>query len=83
MGVAEGRLAADAEALALEGIAAMERFYRDIGMPVTLRELLGRPATDDEIVEMARRCSRDGAITVGALRVLTRDDIEAIYRAAN
>ena len=74
---------AASEAIALEGIAAMERFYRDIGMPVTLRELLGRPATDDEIVEMARRCSHDGAITVGALRVLTRTDIEAIYRAAN
>ena len=74
---------AAAEAIALEGIAAMERFYRDIGMPVTLRELLGRPATDDEIVEMARRCSHDGTITVGALRVLTRTDIEAIYRAAN
>ena len=74
---------AAAEVIALEGIAAMERFYRDIGMPVTLRELLGRPATDDEIVEMARRCSHDGTITVGALRVLTRADIEAIYRAAN
>ena len=73
---------ADLEATALAGIAAMESFYRSIGMPVTISELLGRPLTDAEAFEMARRCSHDGAITVGRLRVLNREDILAIYKLA-
>ena len=73
----------DPEGTALRGIEAIEDFYRAIGMPVTVSELLGRPLTEAEIAELARRCSHDGTITVGALKVLSRSDIEAIYRAAN
>ena len=72
----------DPEGTALKGIAAMEQFYRDIKMPVSLFELLGRDVTDAEIDELARRCSHNGAITVGNLRVLTREDMAAIYRAS-
>ena len=71
------------EDLALQGIAAMEQFYRDIKMPVSIPELLGRPATPAEIAELARRCSHAGTITVGNLRVLHQEDIAAIYRLAN
>jgi hypothetical protein len=73
---------ADPEGTALRGIAAMEQFYREIGMPVNLRELLGRDVTDAEIAELARKCSHDGAITVGNLKVLQQEDMAAIYRAA-
>ena len=73
----------DPEATALGGIAAMERFYRAIGMPANLPELMGRQLTEDEIRELARRCSHDGAITVGNFKVLNRKDMEAVYRAAN
>ena len=72
----------DPEATALEGIAAMERFYRAIGMPVTIRELVGREVTDAEISEMVRKCSRNGSITQGAFKVLYPEDMEAIYRMA-
>ena len=71
------------EDLALQGIAAMEQFYKDIGMPVSIPELLGRPISDAEIAELARRCSHDGTITVGNLRVLHQEDIAAIYTLAN
>ena len=71
------------ESVALQGIAAMEQFYKDIGMPVSIPELLGRPCTDAEIAELARRCSHDCTITVGNLRVLHQEDIAAIYRLAN
>ena len=74
--------AAVSAATALAGIDAMEAFYRSIGMPVTITELLGRPITDEEAAEMARRCSHDGAITVGRLRVLDRNDIFEIYKLA-
>ena len=73
----------DPEATALRGIAAMERFYHDIGMPITIPELIGRKATDEEIKEMARKCTRDYTITKGGLKVLKADDMVAIYNMAN
>ncbi len=73
----------DAKATALKGVEAIERFFHAIGMPVNIPELIGRQATDDEIAEMARKCSRDGKITVGAMEVLTSKDMTAVYRLAN
>ena len=68
---------------AIKGIEAMEDFYRQIGMPTTIPELIGRQATDEEISVMVDKCSRGGTITVGAMEVLAKDDMEAIYRMAN
>jgi alcohol dehydrogenase YqhD (iron-dependent ADH family) len=70
------------EQTALKGIEAMERFYRAIGMPTNIRELIGRDITDAEIDEMARKCSHDGQRQPGGLKQLTRDDMVAIYRMA-
>ena len=72
----------DPEATALKGIEAMERFYRAIGMPVNIRELIGRDITDEEIKEMVRKCSRDYTATCGGLLVLKAEDMEAIYKMA-
>ena len=53
------------------------------GVPTKrIRELLGRDITDDEIREMARKCSHDGTHTVGSFKKLAREDMEAIYRLA-
>ena len=65
------------------GIEAVERFYRRIGMPTSIPELIGRQATDDEIALMVEKCSRGGTITVGAVEVLQPQDMEAVYRKAN
>ena len=73
---------ADPEGTALKGIEAMERFYHAIGMPINIRELIGRDITDDEIKEMTRKCSRDYTSTCGCLKVLKADDMEAIYKMA-
>ena len=81
--VAEHGIPSDLEAVALKGIEAMEAFFRKMGMPVCMTELLGRKLTDVEITELARRCSRDGSITIGSLTVLHREDMENIYTAAN
>ena len=70
------------EAVALKGIEAMERFYRAIGMPVNIKELIGRDISDDEIKVMARKCSRDYQRTCGSFKVLNVEDMEAIYRMA-
>ena len=72
----------DPEETALRGIEAMERFYHAIGMPINIRELIGRDITDDEIKEMTRKCSRDYTATCGCLKVLQAADMEAIYRMA-
>ena len=71
------------EATAMKGIEAIERFYRAIGMPATIGELLGRTLTDEEVDTLADRCSRGGTITVGAMEVLDRDAMRTIYRMAN
>lgn len=78
MGVEPG---ADDEATALAGIAAMEDFFRRIGMPTRMSEL-GVAPTEAEIARMA-----DGALAArgrpfGSAKVLHRNDIVAIYRAA-
>ena len=70
------------EGTALRGIEAMEMFYRSIGMPVNIHELIGREITDDEIREMVRKCSRDYTATTGSFKVLDAADMEAIYRLA-
>lgn len=72
----------DAEATAEAGIQAMEAFYRSIGMPSSIKELIGRDITDAEIEEMADKCSTYGTQTVGSLKVLKREDMIAIYKMA-
>ena len=60
----------DPEGTALKGIEAMERFYHAIGMPINIKELIGKDITDEEIDEMVRKCSRNYTATCGGLKVL-------------
>ena len=71
------------EETAARGIEAMEVFYRRIGMPTSIPELIGRQITDEEIAQMVDKCSRGRTITLGTLEVLQTADMEAIYRMAN
>ena len=68
---------------ALKGIEAIEAFFRSIGMPVSIPELIGRPLTSQEISELVEKCSRGGKITIGAMEVLTSADMTKIYQKAN
>ena len=65
-----------------KGIRALEDWYRKIGMPTNIHELLGRKITADEIAEMVDKCSRGGTITLGAMEVLTAEDMRKIYEMA-
>ena len=47
-----------------KGIRAIEDFYRKIGMPTSIHELLGREVTDDEIEVLVDKCSRGKTITI-------------------
>ena len=70
------------EGTAERGICAVEEFYRQIGMPTSIHELLGRDITDQEIDTMVEKCSRGGAITVGAMEVLDAQAMRDIYLMA-
>ena len=73
----------DPERTALEGIEAMEEFYRSIEMPISMTELLnGKQVTDAEIEEMADKCTKGGTQTLGNFIKLTKQDIIEIYKMA-
>ena len=69
------------EVTALEGIEAMENFFRLVKMPTSIHEM-GIDLTEENIKTLAAKCSNNGTRTVGAFKVLKQDDMEAIYRLA-
>ena len=73
----------DLPGTALRGIEAMEAFYRQLGMPTSIPELIGRPATPDEIALMVERCSRGGTMQLGSIERIDASAMATIYRAAN
>jgi alcohol dehydrogenase YqhD (iron-dependent ADH family) len=81
MGVAQ--IFTDAKATALQGIEAAETFFCSIGMPISIPQLVGRQITEDEINIMVDKCSRGGKMNIGAMEVLTPEDMRAIYQNAN
>lgn len=69
------------EEAALTGIEAMENFYRFVDMPTSLSEL-GISPTNEQIEELAYKCSFNNTRTIGAIKKLALDDIANIYRMA-
>ena len=65
----------------LEGIEAMEDFFRSIHMPVSISEL-GIELTDAQIEELAYKCSFFDKRQIGGVMKLGRHDMEEIYRMA-
>ena len=72
----------DARADALQGIENMEDFFRSIHMPTNIRELGIDPLTEEQIEELAEKCTYFGQRTVGRFKVLQKEDLKAIYRMA-
>ena len=66
----------DETALAIAGIAALENFFREAKIPMTLSEL-GIGA--EHFAEMAAHANRDGYLK-NAFVPLTTDDIVEIFR---
>ncbi len=69
------------EEIIIKGIEAMEEFYREIKMPTNLREL-GVEPTEEEFVELARKCAIACGGKCGSAKVLTEEDMLAIYKLA-
>ncbi len=73
----------DPKKAALAGIKASEDFFRDIGMPVTIRELIGHTPDEEELKKLVYECTYRGTrAAIGALRVLNEEDMFAIFRMA-
>lgn len=68
---------------ALAGIKAVEDFYKVIGMPTGIEQLIGRKVTDEEIIVMANKCSHNCKQTVGNFKKLAYNDMIEIYKLAN
>ena len=70
------------EETALRGIAALEDFFRSISMPTTIAELGIPDLTEKQIDEMVKKCSWEGARTVGQFVKLQNSDMKNIYEMA-
>lgn len=70
-----------AEQTALDGISALENFFRELNMPTNLREL-GCEPTDAQIAELADKCCDGDTHTVGHFMPLKSSDVAAILSAA-
>ena len=69
------------EEVALKGIEAVEKFFKDIHMPVSMAEL-GIQPTEEELELMAHKCSIASGGKKGSAKVLVEEDMLAIYKMA-
>ena len=70
------------EEIALRGIDAIEKFFREIKMPTSLKEL-GIQATEQQLADMAYRCAVAVGGSRGSARRIYEEDMLKIYQAAN
>ncbi len=65
---------------ALAGIAAMEDFFRSIGMPVSISELIGHTPDEEELKRLVCECTYHGTRkTIGTLCALGEEDMYRIF----
>ncbi len=80
-GIPAPKSEAERDDVANAGIDAMEQFFRDIKMPVSIREL--KTDWNEEIIKkMAEKASFGGKRQPGAIKKLSQADMEEIYRKA-
>ncbi len=68
--------------IALKGIEAVEHFYREINMPTNFKEL-GINLTEEQMISLAKSCSKATGGHRGSAKVLYEEDMLNIYRSAN
>lgn len=72
---------ADEIMTAVRGIEAMEDFYRVLDMPVSIRDM-GIETGEDQMKELAEKCSHFGRRTIGCIKKLDKEDMYRIYKNA-
>lgn len=66
---------------AQKGIEAMEDFYRALNMPVCIGDM-GIELTEEQMRELAEKCSHFGKRTIGCIKKLDQEDMYQIYKEA-
>ena len=62
-----------------ENAIGREDFFRNIGMPTSLKEL-GLMPSEEQLVELAAKCAVSSGGKKGSAKVLREEDMLAIYR---
>ncbi len=73
----------EGENAALRGIEAMESYFKEINMPISIPELLGFSVTDEQLDELAYKCAFQNTRTIGGFKVLDTEKMREVYVAAN
>ena len=68
------------EETALKGIEALEAFFREINMPINMKEL-GVDATDEDLEVMAHKCAVGVGGAMGSAKLLNEQDMLEIFKA--
>lgn len=69
------------EEVAIKGIEAMENFYKDIEMPISISET-GITLSEKDIEMLAEKCSNNGTRYIGSFKKLFKEDMAKIYSMA-
>lgn len=72
----------EGEDAALRGIEAMEAYFQEINMPISIPELLGFTLTEEQIDELSEKCAYPGRC-VGGFRLIDKAQMKEIYTVAN
>lgn len=65
---------------AVQCIEACENWFHELGMPVSIKELLGKELTDEELAAIAEECSYGQTRKIGTYKVLDYNDMLQIYK---
>ena len=65
----------------MKGIEAMEEFFRALDMPMSIRDM-GIELREEQMRELAEKCSHFGKRTIGCIRKLDKEDMYRIYKNA-
>ena len=69
------------EEVAIKGIEAMENFYKDIEMPISISET-GINLSDKDVEILAEKCSNNGTRYIGSFKKFFKEDMAKIYSMA-
>lgn len=69
------------EEIAIKGIEAMENFYKDIEMPISISET-GITLSEKDVEMLAEKCSNNGTRYIGSFKKLFKEDMAKIYSMA-
>lgn len=66
-----------------QGIRATAAYFKSLDMPVCIGELEIGVRTEEELLDMAKRCTGNDSFTVAKFKVLHQEDVLEILRMAN